>query len=473
SRARAKRDPKWADLVSAIAHDKRMAHGLTAFMNWCSGRGIAPDDVTDKVLQDFYEWLDTRTLHPRPRDVARLVPKIWNEAKDIVEGWPQQKLARISFRTPSQNLAWDHLDASFMTEADAYLAMRLEPDVFEEDLNYPKRPLAASTVDRQREHIRLAASVLVRNGAQVVDGLRSLAQLVEREAFKAVLRHYRGKAGGKPNAFAVAIAKTLIDVARYQVKVGGDEVKALKALAAKLPAVLLDLTDKNKDLLGRLEADSTRARLVFLPEELQRKAAAGLKRGKLDFVAAQVAVAVDILLVAPLRPQNLIGLNWNRHFREGVGGGLTLFIPKVETKSGKRDLAFDLPAEVAGRINWYRREVLPRLGASPDGDLFVTRDGTPKHQETLTTQIIRTIRDHVGLHMTPHQFRHFAAKVYLEEHPQDFQTVTDLLGHGWTKTTRIYAGVSSRRASRAYGKMLDEQRKALQQKRPIRRQGRS
>lgn len=63
--------------------------------------------------------------------------------------------------------------------------------------------------------------------------------------------------------------------------------------------------------------------------------------------------------------------------------------------------------------------------------------------------------------MTSHQFRHFAATSYLELHPEDFETLRTLLGHAWSKTTRIYAGSSTRRASRAYGDFLCKQREAL------------
>jgi site-specific recombinase XerD len=52
--------------------------------------------------------------------------------------------------------------------------------------------------------------------------------------------------------------------------------------------------------------------------------------------------------------------------------------------------------------------------------------------------------------MPPHLFRHFAGRSYLEERPEDTETVRALLGHAWSKTTRIYVGSSSHRASRAY-----------------------
>ena len=86
---------------------------------------------------------------------------------------------------------------------------------------------------------------------------------------------------------------------------------------------------------------------------------------------------------------------------------------------------------------------------------------------------MKAIGNHVGIHMTPHQFRHFTADLYLEEHPEDFQTVTDLLGNAWQKTTLIYAGSSSRRASKAYGAMLLQKRDALKLKRGKPRRRRS
>jgi site-specific recombinase XerC len=148
---------------------------------------------------------------------------------------------------------------------------------------------------------------------------------------------------------------------------------------------------------------------------------------------------------------------------------LKLYVPKRETKSGKRDLTLDIPPDVADQIRWYRREILVRNGADPGGNLFVTLKGAPKGQETLSHQITEVLAKHVGVHMTPHQFRHFAAALYLEQHPGEFQTVTDLLGHAWSKTTLIYAGSSSRRASRAYGSHVLEQRAALKLKRHARK----
>lgn len=94
-----------------------------------------------------------------------------------------------------------------------------------------------------------------------------------------------------------------------------------------------------------------------------------------------------------------------------------------------------------------------------------TENGDAKPQETLSDQMTKLAERRLGVHLTPHQPRHLAATWYLDEHPEDFQTPKAFLGHAWEKTTRIYAGSSSRRAGRAYNRFLFEQREMLKLKR--------
>jgi len=294
---------------------------------------------------------------------------------------------------------------------------------------------------------------------------------VEPEAFKTVLRHYHERADGQPNAFAVCLAKTLIQAAYHYVEVPPEHLAQLKRIAAKLPSIPLELTAKNKALLRQFESDRLKAELLFLPERLVAEVTKGLAGDRVDFVKAQVAIAIEFQLAIPLRPQNLSRLNWQRHFLEpdGPKGRLLLQIPKAETKSRQNDFVAEVPDHVARRLRWYRKHILPRLNAAPNGDLFVIRRGEPKGQDTLTDQIIKTIEDTLGIHMSPHQFRHLAGSSYLDDNPEDIETPRALLGHSWSKTTRIYVGSSSRRASRAYSRFVFEQREMLRLKR--KRQG--
>jgi integrase len=466
-RGSARRHPEWGPLLEAVADDQRLSNGLAAFANWCAGQGISPGEVNDTVVQRFLIWLETKTLHQKPRDLVRGVPKLWNEASTKFNSWPATKLTALSFKAPPKHLKWSDLSRSFQQDAAAYLALRANPDPFDERPEAPKRALAASTLRQQREHLRLAASILVQNG----EAIPSLADLVARERFKRILRHYHNQANGEPNAFAIGLAKTLIQLAQYHTGATSEEIAELKRLAGNLPPVPFDLTAKNKTLLRQLESERVRAKLYFLPEQLMGEVAKDLERGRVRFVEAQVAIAIDILLALPLRPQNLSSLSWQQNFSEpnGPRGQLLLHIAARDTKTKREDIVSEVPDEVARRLRWYRRHVLPRLGADVNGHLFVTEKGIRKGQASLSKQITDAGLRHIGIHMTPHQFRHFGATSYLEQHPEDFETARAILGHAWSKTTRIYAGSSSRRASRAYNQYLLKQRDALKLLRPRRK----
>ena len=240
---------------------------------------------------------------------------MWNEASIKVNSWPTTKLTTIFFKAPPKHLRWSDLNSSFQQDADAYLALRANPDLFDERPEAPKRPLAPSTIRQQREHLRLAASILTQSGETIV----SLSDLVRPEQFKAILRHYHTRAKREANAFAIGVSKTLIQVAQYHTSATAEQVTELKRLASNLPPVPFDLTEKNKALLRQLESERLRAKLLFLSEQLMAEIAKDLELGRVRFVEAQVAIAIDILLALPLRPQNLCSLNWQQNFSEPDG----------------------------------------------------------------------------------------------------------------------------------------------------------
>ena len=460
-RSTALRDPAWGVLLGLVARDTRRANGIAAFANWCVLTGLAPDQVDDEAVQRFATWVETRTLHLKPRNVVRAAPLIWAELQHTIPGWPQQKLARVSFRGPLRRVAWVEMPASFVQDAEAYLALRKDPDVFDERPWMPRKPLAPNTVRLHRELIQSAFSALTEAGIAVAE-IRSLADLVSVENFKFILRHFHEKAGGKPSAFLDSLARALLQIAKYHVGLAGDDLQRLRNLVRKLPKVPADLIEKNKALIRQFESMDLRAKLLFLPERLFKLVTANLDAARLPFVMAQVALAVDVLLVAPIRPENLCNLVWRQHFSEpnGPNGPLVLHLTAEETKN-KRAHTTELDPDVARRLRWYRNEILPRLRADPNGPLFASRGGRMKCQETISQQITEALARHVGIHMTPHQFRHVAATFYLEEHAEGFETVRNLLNHASSRSTRIYAGSSSRRASRAYNDFIAEQREAL------------
>lgn len=162
----AQNNPGWQELVASIAGDKRRAYGLAAFINWCALNNVLPGQVSDETVSLFADWIQARTLYAKPKDVIRRVPTIWNEVQEDLPGCPAVRLTEISFKAPSKYIWWKDLNKAFRTDAERYLSMRKKPDVFDEHPDAPRRPLAKRTLELQREHLRMCASILIRNDAQ-------------------------------------------------------------------------------------------------------------------------------------------------------------------------------------------------------------------------------------------------------------------------------------------------------------------
>ena len=63
------------------------------------------------------------------------------------------------------------------------------------------------------------------------------------------------------------------------------------------------------------------------------------------------------------------------------------------------------------------------------------------------------------MRMTPHQFRHFAAKLMLEHNPGAYPAAGHLLGHRNPKTTtNFYSGIDTMTAGRHFDRIIAEER---------------
>ena len=87
--------------------------------------------------------------------------------------------------------------------------------------------------------------------------------------------------------------------------------------------------------------------------------------------------------------------------------------------------------------------------------VFITRTGRPRSQAAIQVAIEKTVLRYLGIKITPHQFRHLAAKIVLDANPGAHELVRQLLGHKSLKiTTAFYAGIDTRRAGRAHADLI-------------------
>jgi integrase len=240
------------------------------------------------------------------------------------------------------------------------------------------------------------------------------------------------------------------------VKVPADVIATLKALRSKLGTLPTGLTEKNKALLRKFEDPRLLDALVHLPNKLWRAARRGLAMSRWPFIDLQSALAIDLLLHCGLRMQNLASLNFEEHLHWPQGRRQPAFLTfgGDETKNDA-PLEFEIAAELADRLLVYRNEIAPAvIGKRPDA-VFVTFTGKPRTQSAIKVAIERTVLRHLGVKITPHQFRHIAAKINLDSNPGAYELVRQLLGHKNLKTTtNFYAGIDTRRAGRAHADLI-------------------
>jgi integrase len=450
-------DEVWTQLLAPA--DQRVRHGLSRFARWASLRRIPPEAVDDSTINRFISELGGASLVRNLRNLPATVAKAWNALVALHQAAGLRPVAMPTTGRAPTRIPWQQFPATLQEDVERYIAWAAVPDPLAEGAR--ARALAPLSLRLQRTHIHSAASAAAAAGI-AVDQISSLASLVTPETFRTVLRHLWQKDGGKLTAFTFGVAVTLIAVASEWVKASPDVIATLKALRNKLGTLPTGLTEKNTALLRRFDGPRLLAALLQLPDRLWHGARRGLATSRRPFIELQTALAIDILIHVAPRMQNLSALSFDDHLHwpQGRRKPALLTFNGDETKNDA-PLEFEIPTMLAERLHVYRNEIAPAvIGRRPDA-VFVTFKGKPRTQEAIKVAIEKTVLRHLGVKITPHQFRHVAAKLVLDNNPGAHELVRQLLGHKNLKTTtNFYAGIDTRRAGRAHADLIMQLRES-------------
>ena len=337
---------------------------------WASQCRIGPEAVDDSVIERFIAELEAASLIRNIRNLHRSVATSWNSLVRLQSGQGLQTVEVPTSKPAPTRVPWEHLPASFRADVDRHLAWCAMPDPLDE--NARARALAPRTLHLRRDHIHSAVTAAVAAGVAVQD-LTSLANLVEIETFKALMRHRWEEGGRALTAYTHGVAGTLIAIAAEWVKAPADTLATLKALRRKLGTLPSGLTEKNKVLLRKFDDPRLLEALIQLPDRLWRRARRDLATSRRPFIDLQSALAIDLLLHVPLRMENLAALNFEEHLHwpQGRGKPALVVFGFDETKNDIQ-LEYEIPTALAERLQVYRNEIAPAVtGKRPDA-VFVT-----------------------------------------------------------------------------------------------------
>ncbi len=436
--------------------DKRMRNGLSRFINYASRLGHLPDQVDQELLDQFVAELEASgevaNVTHRHRDTTVL----WNRAVSTIAGWPQSKLAEPSVERIKKHLSWDAFTPAFQRDVERYLRWLSGADFLDDE--GPARGCKPLTLKLRREQLRIAASSLIATGVPV-SAVTKLVDLVDPLNAKALLKRMIEANRGEISAFIRGVATTLVAVAKW-CKVDQKVLIEIKRLRSRIGTQPSGLTEKNRTLLRKLEDKTVLRALLALPNELAAEARRSRHSPARRVQRMQIALFLELLLSVPLRLQNLSQLEMGVNLlRPGGPARPMQVVFNADEVKNDQSMTFDIPAAVQALIDEYWTHFRPLLEPGASNHLFITLGGARKSPGSLRDGAIKAVRRHVGVHMTPHQFRHLAAKLMLDAKPGAYLLVQHLLGHKNFKTTfAFYAESQARNAGIVFDEVIAELR---------------
>jgi integrase len=174
-------------------------------------------------------------------------------------------------------------------------------------------------------------------------------------------------------------------------------------------------------------------------------------------ITAQLAVAIAILTVAPVRLANLVAIKLGINLIKpgGPDSNYWLTFPDYDVKNRVR-LEYPLEQVLMRMIDEYVHDFRPTLLHGRNDDwLFPGQRRGAKANTLFSGQIKQRIYQTTGLRMTVHQFRHAAGALILQARPGEYELVRRLLGHRNVQTTiNAYIGLENIHASKIFSKIV-------------------
>ena len=198
-----------------------------------------------------------------------------------------------------------------------------------------------------------------------------------------------------------------------------------------------------------VELDEPLAPVIQAMGTLRRIGNAAASGSKTELLARRDELILGLLVACPLRAKNLQTLTYHPNntgsiYRTSAGQWrVRIALSNLKNGGSKRALGiYDVPLAgwLNSRLDDYVATVRPHLVQGTDpGYLLLTDEGN--RLSNFTSLVHRLTRSYIPgcMGFGPHAFRHIVATDWLKKHPNDFLTVSELLGDTVDTVIREYA----------------------------------
>jgi integrase len=446
---------EWARFRDLL--DGRARERLYSLIRYCSARRIGPESVDDKIFDGYWRYRTETTARASNNTARRFMARAWNACVGAIDGWSLQRLTEPPIKKAEP--AWDDFPEGLRRDVDNYFAGLAKPH---RSLSGKRiQPCGAGTIQTRRAELVAMARMAVRLGVPI-ESLISLAALLHPDVTEKVIDAYWQKNGDEPKTATIDLGWKVLRMARETGCLDQAALDRLDEIRVALEHYhRAGLTPKNLHLVRQVLTEGVWNSVVSLPNVLMKQARADYDHAPIKAgITAQLAVAIAILTFAAIRLSNLVGIELGKNLIKpgGLNTPYWLVFPHYDVKN-RVDLNFQFDQPLTDLIDGYVHEFRPALlrGANSSW-LFPGEGGHPKHRLQFSKQITVRIQKAIGLRVTPHQFRHAAAAIYLKHRPGDYETVRRLLGHRSIQTTiDFYCGLQTTQATEQFGKLIRQQ----------------
>jgi integrase len=455
--------PRRGTLMSAewkVLHDAieptTQRRVLSPFFRHLSHLDMEPHEVTDAHVEIFFQARKTGSFNPVTLADRRKLARYWNQMVGKIDGWPETHLTVPPVVRPADEIPEEEFPETLLKSIEDYLdSLRRKRTTMN---GKTWRPCRKSSIDTRKREIMSVVRTVVRNGTDL-SSIHTLQDLCHPEMVEKIIEHYWTRDGEVPKTYTIDLGWKLRSMAHT---IGGSDEAAherLEEIAHELETYRKSgLTEKNMKLVRLVLQTDKWAQVIALPSKLMAEALKVHNRSPIKAAhLAELAVAIRLLIVAPVRMANLMSTSFDKHLIR-PGGPKTswqLVYPLNETKNYVL-LEFPLDRYSSELIDTYAETFRPILMNGRRHDfLFPGETHDHKCPKSMADRIIRTMFKYLGITITPHQFRHAAAAVILKNRPGNYELARRVLGHkNIQSTTNFYVGLETLEANRQYGEMI-------------------